>query len=180
MAMVNKARTIQKAGLSGTAVSNVLVITGAVLAPVTFGGSLALTAIGGVVGLVAASGGFAAVALAVHSMKRLRKAQAVIDLDQQISLIINEDAHKYYQMMTQLASHPAEAENTEKTAAVARHATDHVAGTTGASSAVTDSLIAYHSYHIHKTRNVSLEKIKMTEKPERIIRNLVEALFKGT
>uniref|UniRef100_A0A1X7TSG5 Uncharacterized protein n=1 Tax=Amphimedon queenslandica TaxID=400682 RepID=A0A1X7TSG5_AMPQE len=66
MAMVNKARTIQKVGLSGTTVSNALAITGAVLAPVTFGGSLALTAIGSVVGLAAASGGFAAVALAVH------------------------------------------------------------------------------------------------------------------
>ncbi|XP_019860473.1 PREDICTED: uncharacterized protein LOC109588799 [Amphimedon queenslandica] len=74
LAMINKARTIQKVGLSGTAVSNALVITGAVLAPVTFGGSLALTAIGSVVGLAAASGGFAAVALAVCSMKKLKKS----------------------------------------------------------------------------------------------------------
>ncbi|XP_019858017.1 PREDICTED: uncharacterized protein LOC109586283 isoform X2 [Amphimedon queenslandica] len=202
MSIVHKERAIQIAAtVSGIILSKGLVATGVVLVPLTFGGSLTLSALGVAVGFGTCG---AALASVIRNKKRLKKAQEIISLDQQISLIINEDANEYYQMMMQLAPHVSEssvigaaatirgatagtvpeAENTVETAALAVHTTGRIAGMTGASLAVTIPIdicsIAYHSYHIHKAKNDPLEKAKITVKPEQIIHNQVEALFKGT
>ena len=92
--------------VSGMVVSSGLVITGIALAPFTFGGSIAISALGGVVGAAAAGAGIGAfIASKVANKKKLKNAQQHINLDQQISLMINEEAHKYNQMTTSAISH---------------------------------------------------------------------------
>uniref|UniRef100_A0A1X7TSD5 Caspase family p20 domain-containing protein n=1 Tax=Amphimedon queenslandica TaxID=400682 RepID=A0A1X7TSD5_AMPQE len=196
ISIVRKERAVQ---IAGPVISRSLVATGLLLAPITFGGTLAISAVGLVVGLGTTG---VAIASLVLNKKRLKKALAIINLDQQISLIINEDAKKYYQMLTQLAPHEPEssaigaatirgatadtvpeAENTVETVALAAHrsTTGPVAGMTGASTIPIDLFsIAYRNYHIDETRNESLERAKIINKPEQIIHSLVEALFKGT
>ena len=90
----------------GMVVSSSLVITGIALAPVTFGGSIAISALGGVVGATAAGAGIGAfIASKVADKRKLKKVQQHFNLDQQISFMINEEAHKYNQMMTLTQSH---------------------------------------------------------------------------
>ena len=107
MAIVHKAREARLATtVSGMVVGGGLVITGIVLAPFTFGGSIAISALGGAVGAAAAGAGLAAfIASKVLNKKKLKKAQQHINLDQQISLMINEEALKYNQMTTSAVSH---------------------------------------------------------------------------
>ena len=95
--------------VSGMVVSSGLVITGIALAPFTFGGSIAISALGGVVGAAAAGAGIGAfIASKVLNKKMLKKAQQHINLDQQISLMINEEAREYNQMTTSAVSHVQE------------------------------------------------------------------------
>ena len=101
MSIVYKARATRLATtVSGMVVSSGLVITGIALALVTFGGSIAISALGGVVGAAAASAGIgASIVSKVLNNKRLKKAQQHINLDQQISFMINEVVRKYNQIM---------------------------------------------------------------------------------
>ena len=95
--------------VSGMVLGGGLVITGIALAPFTFGGSIAISALGGVVGAATAGTGISAlIASKVLNKKTLKKAQQHINLDQQISLMINEEASKYNQMMTSAVSHVQE------------------------------------------------------------------------
>ena len=190
--------------------SSTLVITGIALAPFTFGGSIAISALGGVVGAVAAGAGIgASIVSKVLNNKRLKKIQQHINLDQQISLIINEDAYKYNKTMPQRASHVSKsaaasgvqgaaatvrgattasfliADGAVEAAAAALRTTGQIAGMAlaGALLAVTIPIdigaIAYHSYKIHQSKNDPTGK---TEKngAVKILYNQLETLFKGT
>uniref|UniRef100_A0A1X7T440 Caspase family p20 domain-containing protein n=1 Tax=Amphimedon queenslandica TaxID=400682 RepID=A0A1X7T440_AMPQE len=210
MRIVNREREARLATtVSGMVASSGLVITGIALAPITFGGSLAISALGGVVGAAMAGAGIGASIVAkVRNNKKLKKAQEHIYLDQQISLMINEDAYKYNKKMPQHMSHvPKSAatsalqggaaigrgaaagvaiglEGAVEAAAAAFRVTGRVAGAAlaGASLAVTIpidiGMVAYHSYHIHKSKkdptgkNASSEAVK-------ILYNQLETLFKG-
>ena len=195
--------------VSGMVVSSGLVITGIALVPFTFGASIAMTVLGGAVGAAAAAGNIAAIFVAkALNNKRLKKAQQHICLDQQISLIINEDAHKYNQIMTSAPSHKSEfsafgfqgaaalgirgagasiaigVEGAVETAALAVRTTGPVAGMAlaGASLAVTIpidiGLIIYHSYHIHKAKSDPTGK-KESNKAVKTLYNQIETLLKG-
>ena len=102
MSVVRKARIATT--VSGIVVSSGLIITGIALIPFTFGGSIAISALGGVVGAGTAAGG-AFIASKAVKKKKFKKAQQHINLDQQISLMINEEALKYNQMTTSAVSH---------------------------------------------------------------------------
>ena len=104
MSVVRKASNARIATtFSGMVVSSGLIITGIVLIPFTFGGSIAISALGGVVGAGTAAGG-PFIASKVVKKKKFKKAQQHINLDQQISLMINEEALKYNQMTTSAVS----------------------------------------------------------------------------
>ncbi|XP_019853637.1 PREDICTED: uncharacterized protein LOC109582975 [Amphimedon queenslandica] len=109
MSVVRKASKAQIATtVSGIIVGSGLAITGIALVPFTFGGSIAISALGGAVGAGTVAGGarFAAfIAARVLKKKKLKKTQQHINLDQQISLMINEEALEYNQMMTSAVSH---------------------------------------------------------------------------
>ena len=194
--------------VSGMVVGGGLVITGIALAPFTFGGSIAISALGGVVGAATASAGIGAfIASKVLNKKTLKKAQEHINLDQQISLMINEEALKYNQMMTSAVSHVPESsaiglqgaaaigrgigagiaigvEGTVETVAVALRTTGQIAGMAlaGVSLAVTIpidiGMIAYHSYHVYKSKNDPTGKTASNESV-RILYDTIETLLKG-
>ena len=83
-----------------------LTITGIALAPFTFGGSLALCVLGGVVGGLAAAGSISAfIAAQILANQELKKAQQHINLDQQLSLSINEVADMYSNIMEHKKKH---------------------------------------------------------------------------
>ena len=104
MSVVRKASEARLATtVSGMVLSSGLVMTGIALAPFTFGGSIAISALGGVVGAAAAGVGIGAfIASKVANKKKLKKAQQQINLDQQLSLMINKEALKYNQMTATL------------------------------------------------------------------------------
>ena len=210
MEIVHKERAARLATtVSGMVASSGLVITGIALAPITFGGSLAISALGGVVGVAMAGAGIgASIVTKVRNNKRLKKAQEHIHLDQQISLMINEDAYKYNKTMPQHRSHvPKSAatsalqggaaigrgagagiaiglEGTVEAVAAAFRTTGRVAGMAlaGASLAVTIpidiGMIAYHSYKIHQSKNDPTGKNASSE-AVKILYNQIETLFKG-
>ena len=204
--------------VSGMVASSGLVITGIALAPFTFGASIAISALGGAVGAAAAGAGIGAfIASKVLSNKKLKKAQQHIKLDQQISLMINEEALKYNQMTTSAVSHVPQstaashipessaiglqgaaaigrgagagiaigAEGAVETAALALRTTGRVAGMAlaGASLAVTIpidiGMIAYHSYHIHKSKKDPTGR-KASNEAVKTLNVIIEALLKGT
>ena len=211
MSIVYKARATRLATtVSGMVISSSLVITGIALAPFTFGGSIAISALGGAVGAAAAGAGIgASIVSKVLNNKRLKKIQQHINLDQQISLMINEDAYKYNETMPQRTSHVSKsaaasglqggaatvrgattagfliADGAVEAAAVAFRTTGQITGMAlaGASLAVTIPIdigaIAYHSYKIHQSKN---DRTGKTEKngAVKILYNQLETLFKGT
>ena len=207
MSIVYKARATKLgATISGMVLGGSLVITGIALIPFTLGGSIAVSVVGGVVGAAAAGVGIgASIASKVFSNKELKKAQQHINLDHQISLILNNDAKKYNEIGT--SSHVPESsllglqgavaigrsagagiaigiEGAVETAALAVRTTGRVTGMAlaGASLAVTIPMdigfIVYHSYHIHKSRNDSTGKTE-SDKAVKSLYNQIETLLKG-
>ena len=207
MSIVYKVRAAQLATtVSSMVVSTGLVITGIALAPFTFGGSIAISVLGGIVGASTAGAGIGAFIVAkVLNNKKLKEAQQHINLDQQISLMINNDANKYYtigdsshilessliglQGITVIgqgagASIAIGVEGTIETAALVLRTTGRITGMAlaGASLAVTIpmdiGIIVYHSYHIHKSRNDGTGKTE-SDKAVKSLYNQLETLFKG-
>ena len=209
MSIVRKEREVRLGTtVSGMVVSSSLVITGIALAPFTFGGSIAISVLGGAVGVVAAAGNIAAIFVSkVLNNKKLKKAQEHIHLDQQISLMINEEANKYDQVMISAPSHVPESsvigfqgaaaigrgvgtgiaigvEGTVETAALALRTTGRIAGMAlaGASLAVTIpidiGIIVYHSYNIHQSKSDPTGK-KESNKAVKSLYNQIETLLKG-
>ena len=206
MSIVYKARAAKLGTIVfGTIASGGLVITGVALAPFMFGGSIAISALGGVVVAAAAAGNVAAIFVEkALNNKKLKKVQQHINLDQQISLIINIDAIKYnkigdlpdisesslYALQGAAAisrgasAGIAIAEGVVETAAGALRTTGPVFGIAlaGASLAVTIPInigfIAYHSYNIHKAKNDPSGKTE-SDKAVKSLYNQTETLLKG-
>ena len=107
MSIVRNERIVKIAAASTSMVlGGGLTITGIALAPFTFGGSLALCVLGGVVGGLAAAGSISAfIAAQILANQELKKAQQHINLDQQLSLSINEVANMYSNIMEHKKKH---------------------------------------------------------------------------
>ena len=87
---------------AGIVLGGGLVVLGLCLAPITFGASIGVTIAGGVVGgLASASGIGAFITSKVLANKKLKAAQEHINLDQQLSLTINEVAKKHQEIVQQ-------------------------------------------------------------------------------
>ena len=176
-----------------------LTITGAALAPFTFGGSLALCVLGGVVGgLTGAAGGIGvAIACIVLANKELKKAQQHISLDQQLSLSINKVADMYSEIMKDKPQHAAaleeavggeqglttsiDVEGKVEASVLAICSTGYIAGMAlaGAVSVPIDiSSIAYNSFHIYKAKQD--EAGKAEKNIEKWLNKEIEKLFRGT
>ena len=210
MSIVHKERTTRiGASVANIVIGGGLTVTGIALAPFTFGGSIAISVLGGALGMAAAGASFAAfVTSKFFCNKKLKEAQEHISLDQQISLIINEEANKYNQIMTPVPSNVSESsalafqgaaatfkgagtgiaiaiDGTVETAGAALRTTGRVAGMAlaGVSLAVTIPIdiafIAYHSYHIHQSKNDQTGKNEKNG-AVKILYNELETLFKGT
>ena len=210
MSIVHKERaTIIGTSASGMVLGGGLFITGLALAPFTFGGSIAASVVGGVMGATAAGIGIGAkITSSKFNNEKLKKAQENINLDQQLSLMINEEADKYNQIMISAPSHVPEssvigfqgataigtgigagiaigAEGAVETAALAVRTTGRVAGMAlaGISLAVTIpidiGMIAYHSYHLHKANNDPTGRTESNEAVKALY-NQIETLLKGT
>ena len=184
------------------AISCSLAITGAALAPFTFGGSLALCVLGGVGGgLTGAAGGAGAgIAAIVLANKQLKKAQQHINLDQQLSLSINKVADMYSEMMKDKPQHDAaleeavggeqglttsiDVEGKVEASALAICSTGYIAGMAlaGATLAVTVpndiTSIAHNSYHIYKAKQDETGKTK--KNIEKWLNKEIEKLFRGS
>ena len=166
------------------------IAAGIVLAPFTFGGSIAISALGGAVGAAAAAGSIATIFVEkALNNKKLKKAQQHINLDRQISLMINIDAKKYDKIRHDLHKSESSLHGLHGAAAIGRGAvalrtTGPVAGMAlaGASLAVTIPMdigaIAYHSYNIHKSRNDSSGKTE-SDKAVKSLYNQAVTLLKG-
>ncbi|XP_019850975.1 PREDICTED: uncharacterized protein LOC109581356 [Amphimedon queenslandica] len=207
MSIVFKERATKiGATFSGMVLGGSLVVTGIALAPFTFGGSIVVSVIGGAVGAAAAGTGIGATIFSkIFSHKQLKKAQQHINLDQQISLILNNDAKKYIEIVT--SSHIPESsllglqgavaigrgagagiaigvEGTLETAALVLRTTGRVAGMAlvGVSLAVTVpvdiAFIVYNVYHLHKSRNDPTGKNE-SDKAVKSLYNQIETLLKG-
>ena len=209
MSTAHKERaTIIGTSASGIALSS-LVIVGIVLAPMTLGGSIAAFVVGGALSATAAGIGIGAKIMSSNfNNEKLKKAQKHINLDQQLSLMINEEADKYNQIMISAPSHVPEssvigfqgataistgigagiaigAEGAVETASLGLRTTGHVAGMAlaGISLAVTIpidiGMIAYNSYHLHKANNDPTGRTESNEAVKTLY-NQIETLLKGT
>ena len=187
---------------TSVAITCSLAVTGFALAPVTFGGSLALCGLSGVIGgLTGAAGGTGAgIAAAVLGKKELKKAQQHINLDQQLSLSINKVADMYSEIMKDKPQHAAaleeavggeqglttsiDVEGKVEASVLAIHSTGYIAGMAlaGATLAVTVpndiTSIAHNSYHIHKAKQDETGKTK--KNIEKWLNKEIEKLFRGT
>ena len=103
MSIVRNERIARIAASSaGVVLGGGLVVLGLCLAPFTFGASIGVTVAGGIAGGLASAGGIGAlIASKVSTNKRLKDAQEHINLDQQLSLTINEVAKKHQEIVQQ-------------------------------------------------------------------------------
>ena len=103
MSIVRNERIARIAASSaGVVLGGGLVVLGLCLAPFTFGASIGVTVAGGIAGGLASAGGIGAlIASKVSTNKRLKDAQEHINLDQQLSLTINEVDRRHQEIVQQ-------------------------------------------------------------------------------
>ena len=207
MKIVHMARAVRIAtSVIGIVIGGGFVVTGLVLAPFTFGGSIGLSVAGGAIGILSSSGGIGAfIASKVMSNSRLKAAQEHISLDQQLSLQVNAIVLQYMKMEStndgsvtgiNYAAHIAAnigrfssaaviaGEGTVEGVAIALRAGGRVAGMvlSGVSLAVTVPIdvgfIAYHSYEIHKSSKDKTGKTESDVTVQWLIQQ-IENLLKG-